>query len=289
MKNYRDITAQEVNAMSYNELIGLVRETNRPPGGRRSIFDVAARCWLTSESHVLDIGTSTGSTAIEFARLVNCKAVGIDINMLSLCEATERARLHGLDPERVRFQEADATNLPFPDGHFDLVFCGNVTSLVDDKSKALSEYRRVVKYGGYIAAIPMYYVDTPSDALVNDVRRAIQVEIPVHYRDQAVRFYAGGDLELFDAIDFRFNDVPEAEIAEFSQEILARSHLRELPAPTKQALDDQYSKYMLLFRENLRHMGYTILLLRKTRFREDRELFMGERMAALAGAPSRRS
>jgi ubiquinone/menaquinone biosynthesis C-methylase UbiE len=276
MKNYRDITTHDIAAMNYNELIGLVRETNRTPGGNRSIFEVSTRCYLTRQSKVLDIGCSTGPTSIEIARLVGCEVVGIDINERSLQEG--RTRAHKLALENVRFEQSDATRLPFENETFDLVFCGNVTSLIDDKNKAFSEYQRVTKFDGFIAAIPMYYVETPSDTLVDEVRRAIQVEIPVHYREQAVQFYTRRNLELYDTLDFRFDDVAEERVQEFCQEILSRPHLDELTPAVKAALTEKYTRYMLLFRENLSLMGFTIVLLRKTRFKEDAELFTAQRL-----------
>ena len=73
-------TVEQIRAMSYNELIGLVRETNRTPGGNRAIAAIARRLFVDARSTVLDIGTSTGSTALELTRLTGCAVVGIDKN-----------------------------------------------------------------------------------------------------------------------------------------------------------------------------------------------------------------
>jgi ubiquinone/menaquinone biosynthesis C-methylase UbiE len=279
MSGLESLTSTDIQRMSYNELIGLVRETNRPPGGRRSISEIAVRCMLRPESNVLDIGTSTGTTAVELARLTGSKVVGIDINATSLEEARRRAAAHHIE-NRVTFREADATRLPFEDESFDLVFCGNVTSLIQDKGKALAEYRRVLRFGGVLAAIPMYYVIEPDLEMVEKVRKAIQVEIPpIAYREEALSVYTAPDLERFDEIDFRFRDTPRTRVHRFCDEILERKHLTDLSPTARETLSRVYLEYMLLFRDNLAHMGFTILLFRKSHFQEDPELFIADRVS----------
>ena len=41
-----NLTPEDIKKMSYNELIGLVRETNRPPGGTKTIAQAAKSCLL---------------------------------------------------------------------------------------------------------------------------------------------------------------------------------------------------------------------------------------------------
>ena len=50
----------------------------------------------------------------------------------------------------VEFQVADAQKLPFKDNTFDVVLSESVILMVKDKKKALKEYMRVLKPGGYI-------------------------------------------------------------------------------------------------------------------------------------------
>jgi ubiquinone/menaquinone biosynthesis C-methylase UbiE len=266
-----EVTAEQIAGMSYNELIGLVRETNRPPGGRRTIYEIASRCMLRDRHRVLDIGTSTGATAIELAKLVGCEVIGIDINDASLAEARRRAAVHNLST--IRFQHADTTALPFPDEHFDLVMCGNVTVLVSDPASAFREYRRVLRVGGYLAATPMYYLSSPSPDLVDRVHRAVRVRLPVLDRREAVAFYDSDDFESIEQIDFRFRNLPDDEVVGFCKDLLAQPHLAALSWDARQQLERQYVESMLLFRENLSLMGFTVLIQRRTTAKEDPELF----------------
>ena len=50
------------------------------------------------------------------------------------------------------------------------------------------------------------------------------------------------------------------------------------PDQAKQALNETYTEHLLLFRDNLAHMGFTILILRRTKFQEDPPLFTSHRV-----------
>lgn len=272
------LTANDINAMNYNELIGLTRETNRTPGGLETIKHVSHSLMLSEQSKILDIGTSTGHTAIEFSRLLNCNVIGIDINQMSLEIARKRCEQLGLF--KTSFVHGDATNMPFADNTFDVVFSGNVTSLIDDKTKAMNEYRRVLKQTGYLVAVPMYYIETPSEELLNAVRDAIQVNIAVHDKADWRAFFVSENVEVFDEIDYRFEKCTDAEIEAFCTNILSREHLKSLDKYAKQVLNEKYIKYMHLFNENLSHMGYTIFILREreSQIFNDPQLYYSKRI-----------
>jgi SAM-dependent methyltransferase len=270
------LTPEAIRDLSYNQLIGIVGETNRTPGGNESVHYIADRIRVDHRSSVLDIGTSTGATALELSRLTGCAVTGVDINEPSLDEARRRADLLGLP--RARFDRADACKLPYADSTFDLVFCGNVTSLIEDGQRAFAEYRRVLKTMGYLAAIPMYYVKEPPVALVDRVRKAIQVNIAVKHRPAAVEFFQSPELELYDCADFHFDEVPKSAVLDFADRMLRQPRLQALSDQAKQALKETYTEHLLLFRDNLAHMGFTILILRRTKFQEDPPLFTSHRV-----------
>ncbi|MDX3772184.1 MULTISPECIES: class I SAM-dependent methyltransferase [unclassified Streptomyces] len=259
--NLGDLTAQQIRSMNYNELISVVRETNRPPGGVRTISNLAARAHLGKDSHVLEIGTSTGITAIELARLVGCRVTAIDINERSIAEARRRAESLGV-AHLITFEVNDATATGYPDDNFDMVFCGNVTSLIPDRAQALAEYSRVVKPGGFIAAIPMYYVKQPSEQLLADVTAAIQVTVEPLEESHWLDFFLGDGRVPFTQEQYTFDWISDEVVDSFVRDILARPHLDELSAEAREALVEQYAVYMRLFRDNLSEMGYTELLVR---------------------------
>ena len=68
--------------------------------------------------------------------------------------ARERAKKLNLE-DIATFRVADAKNLPFEDNTFDVVFAQFVTVLLD-KEKALAEFMRVLKPGGYLGVIEIF-------------------------------------------------------------------------------------------------------------------------------------
>lgn len=277
-KEMKNLMPEDILTMSYNEIIGLTRETNRTPGGLDTIKEVARLLLVNENTKLLDIGTSTGHTALEFARLTNCTVVGIDINPVSLAVARERAEALALN--KVKFEEQDATNMSFASETFDVVFAGNVTSLINDRSSALKEYWRVLRPNGFLVAVPMYYLETPSDDLLNQVRDAIQVNISAYYKDDWKTFFVTKNVELYGSADYKFIKSSEEEITQFCSLLLSREHLNSLRADTKAVLEERYCKYMRLFNENLSHMGFTVFMLRRKeseRF-NDPQLYRSEKI-----------
>jgi SAM-dependent methyltransferase len=101
---------------------------------------------LRSNHRVLDVATGNGNTALAAARRFST-VVGIDYVPALLEDGRKRAGAEGLE---VEFREADAENLPFGDGSFDVVLSTLGVMFAPDQDKAASELLRVCKSGGKI-------------------------------------------------------------------------------------------------------------------------------------------
>jgi arsenite methyltransferase len=115
---------------------------------RRAVLDVLE---LKSDEQILDIGTGPGFLAHEMADAVGQRgavlAVDFSDSMLGL------ARTRCLDRQSVRFQKAEATQLPVPDGSFDVAVSVQVYEYVAEVEKALAEMFRVLRPGGRAAVV----------------------------------------------------------------------------------------------------------------------------------------
>ncbi|CDH27081.1 class I SAM-dependent methyltransferase [Xenorhabdus bovienii] len=268
----KHLTLESIPTIKYFPMIGIVRETNRPPGGMNSIRRIAQNAFLNSKTEVLEVGTATGVTAIELAKLTYCKITAIDIDENNLSVACNRAIKENVS-KLISFEKRDATDTKFEDKTFDMVFCGNVTSYFDDKVKAIKEYDRVLKDNGLIAAIPMYYIKKPKDSLVDEVSEAIDVKISPLYKKDWIEFFNLPGYELVSCENFVFDDISNAKVEEYVNIIFKQQHLEELDPEIRTALYKRYSYFMHLFRTNLSHMGFSLMLLRKVTFPTEPELF----------------
>ena len=99
--------------------------------------------------HVLDCATGTGDLAIEYKKAVGKKGevVGTDFCAEMLAPAPDKAAKQQLD---IRWEVADAMNLPYEDDTFDISSIAFGIRNVDDPGTALSEMARVVRPGGKV-------------------------------------------------------------------------------------------------------------------------------------------
>lgn len=110
---------------------------------KRRLVEMAA---VPRGARVLDLATGTGDVALMIAAAdPTAQIVGTDINpdMLALAEAKQPPGLPNL-----RWQVADATALPFPDGAFDVVLCAYAGRGFPDWEAVLREVHRVLAPGG---------------------------------------------------------------------------------------------------------------------------------------------
>ena len=118
-------------------------------GGLRLTEELAKRCHVTAQSYLLEVGSGVGQTACYLAEKTGCRVMSIDLSPAMVEWAQQRALRKGLH-KQVEFRCADAQQLPFADHTFDAMICESVTAFIPDKPRALAEYARVVRPGGYV-------------------------------------------------------------------------------------------------------------------------------------------
>jgi ubiquinone/menaquinone biosynthesis C-methylase UbiE len=101
---------------------------------------------LRAGQRVLDVAAGNGNATLAAARR-GCDVVSTDYVRALLDLGRVRASAEDLD---VRFEEADAENLGYPDGSFDAVLSTFGVMFTPDQEKAASELARACKRGGKI-------------------------------------------------------------------------------------------------------------------------------------------
>jgi ubiquinone/menaquinone biosynthesis C-methylase UbiE len=112
--------------------------------------ELAARAKGLQPSRILETAAGTGVVTAALAdALPDAEIVATDLNQAMLDIAATNVR-----SVNVSFRQADALDLPFADGEFDLVVCQFGVMFFPDKVRGNEEARRVLRNGGvYLTAI----------------------------------------------------------------------------------------------------------------------------------------
>jgi len=118
--------------------------------GLAATVELAKLAGITTDMSVLDVGSGVGGPARFLAATYGCKVTGIDLSEPFVDAARYLTERTG-QSERVSFETASALELPFDDGHFDVVLLQHVAMNISDRARLYREIRRVLKSGGMLA------------------------------------------------------------------------------------------------------------------------------------------
>jgi len=132
-----------------------------------SYFDtIVDRLGMDETTHVLDLGSGTGGTAIYMAERSGCRMTGLEVNEVGI-EVAERMVTGAGMADRVDFVLADGMHMPFHDATFDIAISMNVMNVFEDKVGLFREVRRVLRPGGRWAFLSGTFDWGPDD---DDIR-----------------------------------------------------------------------------------------------------------------------
>jgi ubiquinone/menaquinone biosynthesis C-methylase UbiE len=143
---------------------------------------IAERSALLGPARILETAAGTGivTRAVHHA-VPQAQIVATDLNPTMLEFATQRACF-----EQVAFEHADAQDLPFTEGDFDLVICQFGVMFFPDKVRANQEARRVLRAGG------RYLLVTFNQLEFNPVPQAAEQAVAQLFPDDPPRYMERG-------------------------------------------------------------------------------------------------
>jgi len=101
---------------------------------------------------VLDIGCGPGnSTAMISSMCTNSNITGVDISANMISRANKKLLRQKQITNVIAYVRSDASALPFPENHFDLITGHSFLYMVKNKKAVIQELARVLKPGGHIA------------------------------------------------------------------------------------------------------------------------------------------
>lgn len=144
-------------------------------GSMKATKELVELCHVGDDQVILDVGCGVGATPCYLAKMYNCRVIGVDLLPKMIEQSRERARAEGVE-ERVEFRVADARELPFEDDVFDAVIVESVNTFFADKQRAMNEYVRVTKPGGYVGITEMTWLKPPSPETAEYYMRTVYAD-----------------------------------------------------------------------------------------------------------------
>ena len=179
---------------------------------------VAERCALLQPDRILETACGTGIvTRAVHQAAPRAELVATDINPGMLEFAA-----HMRTTEHVSFQSADAQDLPFAEGSFDLVLCQFGVMFFPDKVRANQEARRVLRPNGHYLLVTFNRLElNPVPKAAADAVNALFAHNPFNYMERGPFCYADPTRIKHDLHAAGFTEM-EIETIELSSRVNAR-------------------------------------------------------------------
>jgi arsenite methyltransferase len=122
---------------------------------------------LRGDEKLLDLGCGRGAVLLTAAKLLpNGRAIGVDIWRADQTDNSQQNTLRNAELEgvadRVEVHTADITELPFDDNSVDVIVSSLVVHNIpsqDGREKAISEAARVLRPGGKLALVDIFFTN----------------------------------------------------------------------------------------------------------------------------------
>lgn len=104
---------------------------------------------IDQNAQVIDLGCGNGNTSIWLGKFTGCRVLGVDLSGVRVQNANDELKKQSDEvKQRINFEKASVTDLPFHDQSFTHAWSQATIYHVHDKEKALLEAYRVLDYGG---------------------------------------------------------------------------------------------------------------------------------------------
>ncbi|PVX41435.1 methyltransferase family protein [Pasteurella langaaensis DSM 22999] len=153
-------------------------KTRLRPGGRKATEWLIANGDFSADKKVLEVACNMGTTAIGLAKQFGCHIEGVDLDEAALEKAQRNIIANDLQ-DKIHVQRANAMKLPFEDNHFDIVINEAMLTMLPlaAKSKAVAEYFRVLKPGGFLLTHDVMLNTNDSEEIIAQLREAINITV----------------------------------------------------------------------------------------------------------------
>ena len=258
------LTLGDIQRLSYPDFVGFVNQWNTPPGSYTTISKMAAFSRMNKNSHLLEVGCSTGFSSRELAAISGCSGMGFDLSKNSIAMANYNKEQYA--PRiKMAYEVADGYAFNPPKKKFTHIVVGGNLKFFSDPSKMLSRCVEMLVDGGYILASPYYQVRPTPQALMQRMHDVIGIP-----KKSFIGFSYKETMELFNTFEIMYEDrnvlLPEtkAEIDYYCSSVIDRAcAIRGIKDPGVYRI--MYQRLLgirQLINESRRYQEYCVLVLR---------------------------
>jgi ubiquinone/menaquinone biosynthesis C-methylase UbiE len=266
----QDISVEEIETMSYVEFISFIEEINRPPGGLTTVYQWIQNCFINKDDLLLEVGSNTGFTSVEIARITKCNIIGIELVEDAIQVARNWVKQENLC--NVDFLSGNVEKLVFDNEHFTKIICGGALSFVENRRKAIKECWRVLKNGGMLGASPFYYTQKPPKALIDQLSFILSSKIELWDQSYWLNLFSENGFEIYFQKDFSAPTTSKEQIEQYANNVV-ECNLNNLSNTKKEVVKKRIANIMLLFNENHNYLGYSVICMRKNTNNKEITLF----------------
>ena len=235
----------------YLSLVAKSGQVNTPPGSYRTIKEWITNSFLNPDSHVLEVGCSTGFITIEIARYIRATCCGLDLHEESIKTAKENVDQH--IASNVSFVCGDAGNLQFHNHSFSHVVIGGHLPFIpaEIRSTHIVEAMRVTRPWGYLLTALYFYKSPPPKTLVDEFNRVVGTKLEV---DHDYSYWS----KLFDdqKLILEYESTNEVILAD---SVRIHTYLPHLCDSSRM----EWENRLRLFNENGRYINYFVRVYRR--------------------------
>lgn len=188
--------------MTVDEYMASVGVDMLHPGGMKRADELAEMCKISEDKKVLDVGCGYGRTACYLANKYGCQVVGIDISQTMIEGARKKARKERVE-RMVHFEVCNAESTHFENESFEAVISEGTTVMLAQKTRALREYVRVARRGGYVGLNELSWRKKPSKELIERAFTDLQGVQPLEY-DEWTRLLVDSGLEDIESRTYKY-------------------------------------------------------------------------------------
>ncbi len=227
------------------------------PGGMKRTEELAEMCRISVGNTVLDVGCGCGRTACHLAKKYACRVIGIDISETMIERARKKARKENVE-DMVYFEVDNAESISTEDESFNAVISEG-TTVFTNKERAIREYTRLTKHGGYIGLNELSWRMRPSKEIMEKTFDNLQGVCPLIY-DEWVRMLDDFGLKNIQSRTYKYESISWNIIRSLGLRALTKVVIIYL---TNSEMRKWINRQETLFREYSDYWGYGIYVGRK--------------------------